>query len=137
MMISQLNHVHILVAALVYFVIGALWYSMLFGKKWMKLIGHSGVVTEADKKGMPMMFVSTFILNYVICFATACVIYYVQPMSIMVDLKVASLLGFGFVGTTTAMNNMYAKRSFQLTAIDAGYHFVGITAATIIMQMWH
>ena len=136
-MISHLNHVHIIVAALVYFIIGALWYSMLFGKKWMKLIGHSGEVTEADKKGMPVMFLSTFILNYVICFATACVIFYIQPMSVMADLKIASLIGVGFIGTTTAMSNMYAKRSFQLTVIDSGYHFVGILSATILLQMWH
>lgn len=136
-MISQLNHIHILVAALVYFVLGALWYSMLFGKKWMKLVGATGEMTDADKKAMPMIFVSTFILNYVICMAIACVVYFVQPMNIMVDLKVGALLGGGFVFTTAGMSNMYAKRPFMLTAIDSGYHILAIIAATIIMQMWH
>ena len=136
-MISHLNHIHIVVAALVYFILGALWYSMLFKKQWMKLVGATGEMTDADKKAMPMIFVSTFILNYVICFAVASVIYFVQPMNMMADLKIAALLGGGFVFTTTGMNNMYGKRSFQLTVIDAGYHIVGITAATIIMQMWH
>lgn len=137
MILSNLNHIHILVAALDYFVIGALWYSLFFQKRWMKLVGATGEITDADKKAMPMMFGSTFVLNYVICVAIACIIYFVQPMNIMADIKIGGLLGGGFVFTTACMSNMYTKRPFMLTVIDSSYHILAIISATIIMQMWH
>ena len=135
-MISHLNYVHILVAALVYFIIGALWYSVIFGKQWMKLVGIKEV-TEQDKKNIPMMFGTTFVLNFIITFAIACIIYSLHPPTGLGAVKIGVLLGVGFVGTTTAMNNMYAMRSFKLTVIDSGYHIFSIIVAAIILQMWH
>jgi hypothetical protein len=134
-MFQTLNYLHIAAAALVYFIIGAVWYSLLFQKAWMALIGVTP--TEADKKGMPLMFGMTFILNLVITFATAGVLYFVSPNSILASLKVGALLGVCLVAPTTAMNYMYAKRPFKLTLIDSGYHVVAIMVVSVILSLWH
>ncbi|MFI5149283.1 MAG: DUF1761 domain-containing protein [Bacteroidia bacterium] len=135
-MIASLNYVHILVSALVYFILGALWYSLLFQKPWMAAVGVREP-NEADKKGMPLMFATTFVLNFVICFGTAAVLHFVQPISIVAALKAGALLGVCFVGTTCAMNNMYAKRPLILTLIDSGYHVAGIIVVSVILTLWH
>ncbi len=133
-MFANLNYIHIFVAGIVYFIIGALWYSVLFGKIWAGMLGL--VPAEADKKQMPRMFATTFALNLVITFSTACVLHFVDPGTCVGALKTGLLLGVGFTLTSTAMNNMYAKRPFKLTLIDAGYHITGICVAALILTRW-
>jgi hypothetical protein len=133
-MLANLDYLHILVATVAYFLIGALWYSVLFGKTWVKLIGVT--MTEDDKKNIPMMFAMTFVLNFVITFATAAVLYFIEPRTILAALKSGLLLGVGFVGASCAMNYMYSKRPFKLTLIDSGYHVVSIIVVCIILTLW-
>jgi hypothetical protein len=135
-MFENLNYVHIAVSTLVYFIIGALWYSLFFGKVWIRLIGGPAP-TEEDKRKIPMMFSITFVLNFIIVLSTACVVYFVSPNSVLAALKVGALLGIGFVGTTCTMSYMYAKRPFKLTLIDSGYHIVAILAVSVILSLWH
>jgi len=66
----MVNWVAVIVASLVSFVFGWLWYSpMLFGGTWSKL---SGMKMGGDKEGMwmPMvwMFVATLALAYVLSY---------------------------------------------------------------------
>jgi hypothetical protein len=136
-MLANLNYLHIAVAALVYFILGSLWYSVFFGKVWMQLLGISGPPTEEDRKGMPMMFGKTFVLNFIIVLSTAVVIYFVKPVTLLAAIKTGGLLGVGFVFTTCAMGYMYTKRPFKLTLIDSGYHIVAIIVAAIILTCWH
>jgi hypothetical protein len=134
-MLANLNFIHIAVATLVYFILGSLWYSVLFGKVWMGLLGFS--VREEDKKNMPRMFATTFLLNFIITGSVACVLYFVSPFSCLAAIKVGVLLGVGFTGSTTAMNYMYSRRSFKLTLIDAGYHIISIILVSVILTLWH
>ena len=133
-MFANLNYIAIGVSTLVYFIIGALWYSLLFGKEWMKLVGLTP--TPEDKKNMPKIFSITFILNFIICLSTAAVIYFVQPVSIIAAIKTAILVS-AFVCACGVMNYMYAKRPLKLMLIDMGYHVFGIIIISIILTYWH
>lgn len=134
-MLANLNYIHILVATLVYFFLGALWYSVLFQKPWVKL--NKIVMNEDSRKGMPLLFAKTFLLNLIVTISTAAVLYFVQPVSLMAAIKTGALLGVGFVGSITALNNMYVQRPFMLTLIDSGYNIVSIILVSIILTMWH
>lgn len=63
----DVNMVAVLVAGIVYFVIGALWYSQgLFGKIWMK---HSGAKKPDKSKATTSMivgFIAGLVTNYVL-----------------------------------------------------------------------
>jgi hypothetical protein len=134
-MLANLNYIHILVASLAYFFLGALWYSLLFQKTWMALVNVK--MDPENKPSMGLMFGTTFVLNFITALATACVLYFVQPPNILVALKVGAMLGVGYIGTSTAMNNMYALRPVKLTLIDAAYHIVSICMVSLILTLWH
>ena len=134
--LSHLNYVHILVAAIAYFAIGSLWFSVIFGKMWVKLNGF-GQPSEEDKKRMPMMFGMTFAYNFITTFAVACLLYFIMPPNIISAIKAGLLIGVGIVGVPIALNYMYTKRPFMLTLIDAGYHVVSIIVVSIIFTVWH
>lgn len=51
----QVNYVAILVAALLQFVFGAIWYTPVFGKLWGKIHGFDKVSKEVQQKMMKQM----------------------------------------------------------------------------------
>lgn len=64
----QLNYVAVLVAVVVNFFIGFLWYSVLFGKAWAKELGFDMSVKPAVgqmAKGMIFMVIGNFFMAYV------------------------------------------------------------------------
>ena len=71
-MFTNLNYIAITLSAVVYFVLGSVWFGPLFGKSWLKLVGLS--LTEEDKKNALFMFAKTFILDFIITFSVALII---------------------------------------------------------------
>src|SRR3982074_2455227 len=69
MQLPQVNYLAVLVAGLVIFLIGGLWYSpLLFAKKWIALQGRTEEQMRADAAGsnMPLMYLGAFICGIII-----------------------------------------------------------------------
>lgn len=125
----------VLVAAVVYFMIGGLWYSMLFGKQWMEL---SGMTEEKIKESGSNAgtYLVTFVLLLILSYVLAHMVAYTGAVTLAEGLLVGFWLWFGFVATTMLIDGLYAGRRHKLTAINAGYHLVGILAAAAILTVW-
>lgn len=124
----------VLVAAVVYFVIGGLWFSVLFGKQWMKLSGIT--MEEAGKNSNAGLYGSTFLLQLFLTYVLAHVVAHVGAVTVVDGLITGLWLGLGFVATTMLVDSLYAGRPRKLTAINAGYHLVGIMVAAAILSVW-
>ncbi|MFL5762782.1 MAG: DUF1761 domain-containing protein [Bacteroidia bacterium] len=131
--LHQTNYLAILVSALIYFIIGALWYSMLFRKQWVQLIG---LKPEQMQNGSKIVFLYTFLAEIVIVFAMAFIIWILGTPDCVSAIKVGLFFSVCFTATVLAINNWYGMRSMKLTLIDAGYHIVGIVFASIILTIW-
>jgi hypothetical protein len=132
--LNQTNYFAILVSALVYFFIGALWYSpLLFSKVWVKEVGRT---EEQLRGGSKIIFLYTFFALLVICFVTSFIVWHLGTPDAMAATKLGLFLSLGYTTTIIAINNWYGQRSLKLTLIDAGYHIAGIISATIIMSLW-
>ncbi len=135
---DYLNWPAILVAALAYFALGALWYSpVLFVKKWVAYLKID--VNNADaKKGMGMLFGGSFVLMFIQCVAIAIL---AERMEIRGDgwmsgLKFGALTGCCFCAATIGVNYLYEKKPLGLFLINAGYAIVGNIIAAIIICSW-
>ena len=65
-LLSNLNWLHVLVATAAYFMLGAVWYSFLFQKKWIEYQGID--MTNPDgKKGVGAIMALSFLGFFVIC----------------------------------------------------------------------
>lgn len=132
--LHQVNFLAVLVSTVVYFALGALWYSsVLFQRPWMQDVGRS---EEQLRSGNKMVFLYTFIALFVICFVTSFFTWALQTASLMAAIKLGLFIGFGYTATVVSINNWYGQRSARLSMIDAGYHIVGIVIATIILALW-
>ncbi len=131
--LHQTNYLAIIVATVVYFIIGAIWYG-IFAKPWMQSVGRT---EEQLKSGSKIVYLYTFVALLVICFVTSFIVWILGIPNCVSAIKVGLFISLGYTSTIIAINNWYGQRPAKLTVIDAGYHVVGIVFATIIMTVWN
>ena len=133
---DYLNWPAILVAALAYFALGALWYSkILFVKRWIADL-KLDVNNPDAKKGMGLMFGGSFVLMFVQCVAIAILAERLGISGCMSGLKLGALTGCCFCAAAVGVNYLYEKKPLSLFLINGGYAIVGNIIAAIIICCW-
>ena len=135
--LSQVNWLALLVAAVAYFILGALWYSKaLFGTRWAGLVKLD--TTNPDlKKGMGGMMISTFVLILVICFGLETLIVKIGfARELTYGIKLGLLTGLAFATTAVSISYVYENKPTNLYLINNGYHVIGHVIAATILIMW-
>lgn len=134
---SHLNWLAILVAAVAYFMLGALWYSkLLFAHTWVKSTGVDMNNPDA-KKGVGGVMAFTFILEVVTCIGLAVLVHRLGLTLWTSGIKLGLMTGICFAGTSVFISYLYQMKPKVLSVIDGGYHIIGQIIAGIILSMWH
>ena len=120
----------VLLAVVVYFGVGAIWYSpVLFVKQWLAEIKLKR--SEMTMAAPAMLTTLASIIVLVLVEA-----YLVQSTG-TAGWGAGFLLGFklwlGFAATTAMVNRAFQNGSIKLYLIDQGYHLVGIALAGAIL----
>ncbi len=122
MEVIELDFITILVAAVIYMAIGAIWYSKpLFGEVWAK------VNPTKRKKPLPLLFFG-FVNALLISFFLSLLIAYLGATSTMDGIFAAFGVWIGFVVTTQFPIYLWSDRSWISFFVDMGYQFVGLCA---------
>jgi hypothetical protein len=128
------NYAAVFVSALAYWILGALWYGLLFNKPWMAL---ENISMESAKAMNPVLpYVVTFALNLLIAFVLAQICIWRSANSAARGAALGILLWVGFVGPVTFTTYMYEMRSMQLFAINEFYPLVGFSLMGAILGAW-
>ncbi len=103
------------------FVLGALWYGPLFGARWMAEIGTTA--EEIQKDFSPVKtYGATFVLGLVAAYVFG---LYVGPNpGRAFSIVAGAAAGLCWVATALATNYLFERRSLALIAINGGYHAV-------------
>lgn len=133
---SQINWLAVLVAAIAYFVLGAIWYSKaLFAPKWAALVGLN--MNDPDKgKGWVKMMTGSLLLIVVTVIGLALLVNRMDLTILPSALRLGGLTGICFATTAVAISFIYESRPIALYFIDCGYHVAGHLAAAVILVMW-
>ncbi len=135
---DYINWVAVFVAALAYFMLGALWYSkVLFAKRWISDL-KIDVNNPDAKKGMGIMFGGSFVLMFVQSLAIAILAERlgIRGAGWMSGVKLGALTGCCFCAATIGVNYLYEKKPCSLFLINAGYAIAGNIIAAVIICMW-
>jgi Protein of unknown function (DUF1761) len=122
----------VLVAAVIQFAIGAIWYGVGFRKRWTALAGHTG---EAKMGRAAFEMIASFILSVVISAILANVIDGLGNLlwggnpSFSVGASVAVMCWFGFIAPPMLMQAIFERRPVNLFAINAGYWIVAMAVS--------
>lgn len=128
------NYLAVAVSALVYWLLGAVWYGFLFSKPWMAL-EH---MTDAQAKSMnPVLpYIITIALNLLIAFVLAQICGWRNANTAARGAAIGILLWIGFIGPVTFTSYMYEMRPMQLFAINEFYSLVGFCVMGAILGAW-
>ncbi|HTM92554.1 MAG TPA: DUF1761 domain-containing protein [Flavisolibacter sp.] len=132
---TDLNWLHILVATIAYFALGAIWYSFLFQKQWIRYQKINTSNPDARKgAGMIMLigFIWTFIMVTGIAVLASRIPLYGGTLS---GLKLGLTTGV-LSALAISMTYLYLKRPAGLHLIDGLYHVLGQIIAAIILVVW-
>jgi Protein of unknown function (DUF1761) len=123
--LMHLNWLAIFLAALAMFLLGAVWYTALFGKRWQALLGFSDEYVASGS------IVGTYLSGFVCMLFMAVGLAFLmqhhpQAADPMNGMRYGLWLGLFFIGTSTAINYIFQRRSTALWFIDAGYLILGL-----------
>jgi len=133
-----INYLAILVASIVSFIIGMLWYSpLLFGKAWIKLMNFSKEdMNKAKKKGMG----KTMLLGFIATLVTAYVLSYFINVLRYSSAGDGAVLGFmiwlGFLATTLLGSVLWEGKPYALYFLNITYHLVNLVILGAILGAW-
>ena len=125
MTFAGINHLAVLVAAVVSWLFGAVWYSSL-GKYWMAALGKTREELQAGGAN-PVMFIVAFVAQLIMAEMLAGLIGHLGPgqVSIKNAMISAAFVWFGFVLTVLVTNHGFQGAKRELTLID-GAHWLGV-----------
>lgn len=130
----RINYAAIVVSAIVYWLLGALWYGFLFGKQYVAL---ERLTDEQLKAASPILpYIITFILNLLIAFVLAQICIWRNANTASRGAAVGILLWIGLVGPITYTTYMYELRPLPLFAINQFYSLVGLFLMGLIIGAW-
>jgi Protein of unknown function (DUF1761) len=128
------NYIAVVVAAVVYWLLGAVWYGFLFSKAWMDLEHLSP--ERAASMNLVLTYVITFVLNLVIAFVLAQICAWRNANTAARGAALGILIWIGFIGPVTYTTHMYEIRPMQLFAINQFYPLVGLALMGAILGAW-
>ena len=134
----KVNWTAVIVAAVVHFALGAIWFTVLKGP-YMAGIGKTEEQMMAQVGGGPVIYpyIVAFICNIVIARVLAQVIVATSANpTAMHGLRVAFYAWGGFVATTFLTSYVFELRSATIWLINAGYPLVGMLIMGGILGAW-
>lgn len=133
-LLASLNWLSVIVATLVYFILGALWYSpVLFGNIWMKL---RNLDPETMDQPNPIIYLYSFILQFIGVISLALFISALGVNSAGTGAFIGFGAGAGFVFSLAGATGIFTEVPMKLHFLDRGYHVVGLILAGLILGWW-
>ncbi len=128
------NYWAVVVSALAYWILGALWYGFFFAKPWMAL--EQMTAEKAASMNPVLPYVITFVLNLLIALVLAQICSWRNANTAARGAAVGTLLWIGFIGPVTFTTNMYEMRPTQLFAMNEFYPLAGLILMGMIIGAW-
>lgn len=111
----------IVIATAIAMAVGAVWYGPLFGNRWMKLVGLKQKDVEQNwQKPMLFMLVLAFVQAYILSVFIILAGNYSDDIGAMRGAMTGFWLWLGIAVPIIVGNNMFARRSNNLTYIESG-----------------
>jgi hypothetical protein len=127
---GPLNWLGIVVATLVFFAVGAIWYTALFGKAWQREVGLSAEQLTGGRNMMLIMG-TCLLLEFVVVLMLGHMFARLQP-SDHVKMMMATGFALAIMCPALGINYLYQRKSLTLFLIDAGHFLVGMAAVGLV-----
>lgn len=130
MELEYINGLAVVGAAISSFLIGSVWYSkMLFGRKWMALVG----LTEAGVEDANMGKIFGFAFIFQLILASFLAVLMLSDISFFSSGLYTGLTAGSMIFCGIAVAYLFAQKRWSLIFIDGGYQVVAMVIMGIII----
>ena len=134
----RINYAAVAVAALAYWLLGAVWYSpLLFARPFVALSRWTpeqiaAMQAAGEGKAVAVALLTSLLLAYVL----AHFVRYAGAETVREGLWAGFWLWLGFVATTNLETVLFEGRSLGLYLINDGYHLAGMLGMGALLAVW-
>jgi len=128
------NYPAVVVAAIAYWLLGAVWYGLLFNKPWMAL--EHMTIEQAQSVSPVIPYIVSFLLEILIAYSLAQICIWRNANTVGRGASVGVLVWIGFVGPIALMTYMFEMRPKALFAINEFYPLAGLVLMGAILGAW-
>lgn len=138
---ESVNWWAIVVAAVVAFGIGAVWFGpKTFFPLWWKAMGHEESETPGAGLNMGVVFGLTFVAQFVMAVSVAVVLSFLAQargsVSVLDGFVTGATLGIGFVAASSLSHRLFAGHGVKVWLIEVSGDVVAITVMGVILALW-
>jgi len=125
----------VLVAAVIIWVLGALWFSpVLFAKQWVAIVGRP---TGEKPKGVAWGMICSFIGDVLLAFILVHVVIWSGHNTVMGGIHIGAITWVGFVASIMYPQSIYEGRPLRYFTITGAYWLIAFLAAGALLAVWH
>ena len=131
----KINYLAVIVAAVVHFMIGGLWYGMIFANIFVDIVGREQLermVADSHWSQYLIAFISSLVLVYIL----AHFVQFTGSKTAAGGLQTAFWLWLGFVATTQLSGVIFEQRKVGLYLLNIGYQLVACLICGVIVAVW-
>jgi hypothetical protein len=134
----RIKYAAVIVATLVHFILGGLWYSpLLFGNKFLQIIGWTPQqLADMQAKGPAKELIIAFVSSLVLVYILAHFVQYTKATSAMAGIQTGFWLWLGFIVTTNIGTVLFEQRPLGLYLINVSYQLIACMLAGAILAVW-
>ena len=131
----KINYLAVIVAALVHFIIGGLWYGLIFANIFVDIVGREQLERMAADSHWSQYLIA-FISSLVLVYILAHFVQLTGSNSVAGGLQTAFWLWLGFVATTQISSVIFEQRKLGLYLLNIGYQLVACLICGAILAVW-
>ncbi len=128
------NYPAVIVAAIAFWLLGGIWYGVLFSKPWLAL--EHMTIEQARSVSPALLYLVSFLLELLIAYSLAQLCIWRNANTSGRGASVGVLVWIGFVGPIAVMNYMFEMRPKALFAINEFYPLAGFVLMGVILGAW-
>lgn len=132
----KINYPAVLVAAILHWILGAVWYGV-FSSKFLELIAWTPAqVAAIESQSHVTEYILSFLSSLVLVYILAHFVQYTKATNLAGGLQTAFWLWLGFIVTTQLPTVIFEGRKTGLYLLNIGYQFVACLAAGALLAVW-
>ncbi|MBX6327368.1 MAG: DUF1761 domain-containing protein [Pseudolabrys sp.] len=137
MTFAGINYVAVVIAGVVGFLLGGVWYRLL-ATPWKTAHGLTSERIRAHhgRGAPPWPLLVALAANLTMALMLAGLVGHLGTVDIRTGVISAAFVWFGFVFTSLAVNNVFAMRKPALIWIDGGHWLLVLVAMGAIIGVW-
>jgi hypothetical protein len=134
----RINYPAVVVSALAYWALGALWYSpLLFARPFVTLMRWTPEqLATVEAQGAGAQIVVALVTSLLLAYVLAHFVKFTGAETVKSGALTGFWLWLGFVATSNLETVLFESRPVGLYLINNGYHLVGLLGVGALLATW-